>query len=84
MTTHTAIRGDGEHPRLTFRCPRAVPHAASYAGSVEMRFRGELWYWRGPAPFHFVTVPSEESAAIHDIAPRVTMVRRSTSVGRKS
>jgi hypothetical protein len=29
---------------------------------VELRFSGEVWYWRGPAPFHFVTVPEAESA----------------------
>lgn len=22
-----------------------------------VEFPGELWYWRGPAPFYFVTVP---------------------------
>lgn len=31
---------------------------------VQLEFSGELWYWRGPAPFHFVTVPDEESAAL--------------------
>ena len=31
---------------------------------------GELWFWRGPAPWHFVTVPDEESeqlAAVSDV-----------------
>ena len=27
---------------------------------MEVKFSGEIWYWRGPAPFHFVTVPDEE------------------------
>lgn len=31
---------------------------------VELEFSGEIWYWRGPSPFHFVTVPEEESAAL--------------------
>ncbi len=39
---------------------------------MDLRFRGEVWYWRGPAPFHFVTVPPEESSAIADVAPLVT------------
>lgn len=26
---------------------------------MELNFDGEIWYWRGPAPFHFVTVPEE-------------------------
>ncbi|HEY8913383.1 DUF1905 domain-containing protein [Lacisediminihabitans sp.] len=39
---------------------------------MDLHFRGELWYWRGPAPFHFVTVPLDESAAIAGVAPLVT------------
>ena len=35
---------------------------------LELSFSGELWYWRGPAPFHFVTVPEDPSAAIHAIS----------------
>lgn len=31
---------------------------------VEIEFSGEIWYWRGPSPFHFLTVPDEESAAL--------------------
>jgi len=39
---------------------------------LELTFSGELWYWRGPSPFHFVTVPDESSAAIRSIASLVT------------
>jgi hypothetical protein len=39
---------------------------------VDLRFEGELWYWRGPAPFHFVSVPEEQCAELADVAPRVT------------
>ncbi|GAA0586867.1 DUF1905 domain-containing protein [Kribbella sandramycini] len=28
----------------------------------DLTFTGEIWYWRGPAPYYFVTVPDEESA----------------------
>ena len=31
---------------------------------MKLQFSGELWYWRGPAPFHFVTVPDEECGAL--------------------
>ena len=24
---------------------------------MELEFSGEMWFWRGPAPWHFVTVP---------------------------
>ncbi|WP_305790206.1 DUF1905 domain-containing protein [Symbioplanes lichenis] len=39
---------------------------------MEMRFSGEVWYWRGPAPFHFVTVPEPECAALSDVAGEVS------------
>jgi len=39
---------------------------------VELCFRGELWYWRGPSPFHFVTVPDAESAEIEAVSPMVS------------
>ncbi len=32
---------------------------------MELEFSGEVYEWRGPAPFHFVTVPVEESAAVN-------------------
>lgn len=28
---------------------------------MELRFKGEIWFWKGPSPFHFVTVPEDES-----------------------
>ncbi|GIW34265.1 DUF1905 domain-containing protein [Meiothermus sp.] len=29
-----------------------------------LQFSGEIWEWRGPAPFYFVSVPGEQSQAI--------------------
>ncbi len=40
--------------------------------SVQFEFAGELWYWRGPSPYHFVSVPDEESALIRALAPLVS------------
>ena len=40
--------------------------------ALDMTFSDELWYWRGPSPYHFVTVPDELSAAIRAISPMVT------------
>ena len=40
--------------------------------ALELRFRGEIWSWRGPAPYHFITVPDEASADIRAIASLVT------------
>jgi hypothetical protein len=31
---------------------------------VDLQFSGEVWFWRGPSPYHFVTVPDGESAAL--------------------
>jgi hypothetical protein len=39
---------------------------------VELEFTGEIWFWRGPSPFHFVTVPEEESQDIEAISGEVT------------
>jgi hypothetical protein len=39
---------------------------------VEFEFTAEIWHWRGPAPFHFVTVPEEQAADIQALASDVT------------
>ena len=40
--------------------------------ALHLTFAGEIWYWRGPAPFYFVTVPAVGSDRICDIAGEVT------------
>jgi len=37
-----------------------------------MEFTGEIWYWRGPAPWYFVTVPEEQSIDLKDVSGLVT------------
>lgn len=32
----------------------------------EWAFRGTVWYWRGPAPYHFVTVPEPVAGELHE------------------
>jgi hypothetical protein len=39
---------------------------------VDLHFDGEIIYWRGPAPFHFVAVPDPESATIHAARSELT------------
>lgn len=39
---------------------------------MELAFRGELWFWKGPAPWHFVTVPEGPAAEISAVAAGVT------------
>lgn len=39
---------------------------------MEFAFTGEVWHWRGPSPFHFVSVPEAESAEIAEEAPNLS------------
>ncbi len=39
---------------------------------MEFEFSGEVWYWRGPSPHHFVTVPPEFCGAIRDLSAVVS------------
>ncbi|MGP8009027.1 MAG: DUF1905 domain-containing protein [Acidimicrobiales bacterium] len=39
---------------------------------MRLTFNGEIWFWRGPSPFHFVTVPEDESEELHAISSLVT------------
>ncbi len=39
---------------------------------MELEFTGATWFWRGPSPFHFVTVPEDESALLQETAAAVT------------
>ena len=40
--------------------------------SLRSEFAGQIWSWRGPAPYHFITVPEEVCAGIRAVAPFVT------------
>jgi hypothetical protein len=39
---------------------------------VKLEFSNELWFWRGPSPYHFITVPDEEAAALESASPLVS------------
>jgi hypothetical protein len=39
---------------------------------VDLEFSGEVWWWRGPSPYHFVTVPEEESAQLREASDLVS------------
>ena len=40
--------------------------------NVELEFSGEIWQWRGPAPYYFVTVPEEQSLDLKAVSAAVT------------
>lgn len=35
-------------------------------------FTGEMIYWRGPSPFHFVEVPAEQSRSIKEFSSQIS------------
>lgn len=39
---------------------------------MKLEFSGEIWFWRGPAPHHFMTVPDEECAELEAASAFVT------------
>jgi hypothetical protein len=39
---------------------------------MNLEFSGESWFWRGPAPWFFVTIPPEQSRDIKEISSFVT------------
>lgn len=39
---------------------------------MKLEFSGEIWFWRGPAPHHFITVPDEECGALEAASAFVT------------
>ena len=39
---------------------------------MDLEFSGEVWFWRGPSPYHFVTVPEDESAELRAASGLVT------------
>jgi hypothetical protein len=39
---------------------------------MELEFSGEIWEWRGPSPYYFVTVPEDGCAEIDAVAAVVT------------
>ncbi len=50
-----------------------------------MVFSGDVWEWRGPAPYHFVWVPEDEAEGIAETAAAVTygwgMIPATVTVG---
>jgi hypothetical protein len=53
-----------------------------------LEFRATVWFWRGPAPWYFVTVPEPEAAQLADASRLVTygwgMIPVTAQVGRTS
>ena len=39
---------------------------------MNIEFSGKIWFWRGPAPWYFVTVPEEQCRDLKAISGFVT------------
>ena len=39
---------------------------------MDLEFTGEMWWWKGPAPWHFVTVPEPECMELEAASALVT------------
>ena len=39
---------------------------------MDIEFAGDIWYWHGPAPFYFVTVPAKQCHDLKTISGFVT------------
>jgi hypothetical protein len=39
---------------------------------MDIEFTDSIWFWRGPAPWFFVTVPAEQSSDLKGISGFVT------------
>ena len=42
------------------------------SGGIDLECTGELWHWRGPSPYYFVTVPEPASRHLHELSTVVT------------
>ena len=53
---------------------------------MNIEFSGEIWFWKGPAPWCFVTVPEEQSRDLQAISGIVTygwgMIPVSVRIGK--
>ena len=74
------------------RCPRPPPwrwpspRRQTHQVVLRIEFAGEIWLWRGPAPYHFITVPDDGCADLRAIAPVVSygwgMIPATVRIGR--
>jgi hypothetical protein len=44
----------------------------SYADRVDLEFSGEIWFWKGPSPWYFVSVPEDDCSELEDTAAFVS------------
>ena len=54
--------------------------------TIDIEFEGEMWFWQGPAPWFFVTVPAEGCQEIREISGSVSygwgVIPASVTIGK--
>lgn len=60
----------GSRLRVSAHRPTVVTMTA--ADVIDLEFADEVWEWRGPAPYHFVSVPEELCDEVRDAAELVS------------
>lgn len=58
--------------RTARRGPGPDDDQAPGPAGLELEFSGDVWFWKGPAPWHFVTVPDEACGALEAVAAQVS------------
>jgi hypothetical protein len=60
--------------------------AAHILASVNLEFDGEIWVWKGPSPWYFITVPEDESTDLEATSASVSygwgMIPVTVQIGR--
>jgi Domain of unknown function (DUF1905) len=46
--------------------------ATERTSTVDLEFTGPVWFWKGPAPWYFVTVPADECVELEQAAALVS------------
>jgi hypothetical protein len=68
-----------EGAKFTTALRRQSSAAAVPAGEdndrLELEFTGEIFQWRGPAPYHFVRVPEEQSRELKAASSGISYYR---------
>lgn len=74
----------GSRPPL--RGSAGVPERVVCSAGMELEFSGEMWFWKGPSPWHFITVPEDECGELERASAMVTygwgMILVTVEIGR--
>lgn len=57
---------------LRRRAASSMEMIGFYPVRMNVEFSGEIWFWKGPAPWHFITVPEEECGRLAATSALVT------------